>query len=280
MHSRVVREDEDVVEVYDDIDVEQVREERIQESLESGRSVGKTFRNDPELEGTVTGPESGLRLIARSDSEKVVSVTQVKFGIDTRLPGSIEEIRDEGKRIPVFPSDPVKTPIVDAKPEGTVLFLGEEDRSSMTRTRRVYETSLQVLVDELLQGGELGLRKGIYMADRRDFAFSDFDLEIEFPMRRKVVRFLLGEDVSEVVVFRRETGNVRRIDRSTPAMKTIGSNSAQGILDGRLVLNDCVVCLSRNKRHQRRGRKGTWTGSVRNVHRRTRSVHRRTGKRR
>ena len=41
------------------------------------------------------------------------------------------------------------------------------------------------------------------MTDRRFSAFNGLDLKIELTMQRKVVSFPLGEDVSEVVIFRR-----------------------------------------------------------------------------
>ena len=47
------------------------------------------------------------------------------------------------------------------------------------------------------------------MTDRRLLAFQELDFEVEFSMRRKIVSFLLGEDVSELVVLGRYTGSVR-----------------------------------------------------------------------
>jgi hypothetical protein len=49
------------------------------------------------------------------------------------------------------------------------------------------------------------LGKGIDMSDRRELAFFDLNLEIEFSMRRKIVRFLLREYFSEVMIFGGQT---------------------------------------------------------------------------
>ena len=57
---------------------------------------------------------------------------EIKFCINTRFSRCIEEIRDKGKRVQILLRDPIKTMIVDAEAEAAVLFLSEEDRSTMT----------------------------------------------------------------------------------------------------------------------------------------------------
>ncbi len=49
------------------------------------------------------------------------------------------------------------------------------------------------------------------MAYRGNFAFDRLDLEIVFSMRRKIERFLLREDVSEVMIFGRQTREIRSV---------------------------------------------------------------------
>jgi len=138
----------------------------------------------------------------------MVSMPEIKFRIDTCLSGCVKKVGNQWKWITILLRDLVETAVVDAKTEATVLLLGKEDRCPERRTRGVYETSPQVLVDELPESGKFGRRKGIDMTDRRFGAVDSFDLEVELAMRRKIVGFPLGEDVGEVVIFRRDTGKI------------------------------------------------------------------------
>ena len=60
----VVGIDEDVVEVDDHIDVEEIREDVVHETLESCRSVGESEGHNRLFKGTITGTEGGFPLIA------------------------------------------------------------------------------------------------------------------------------------------------------------------------------------------------------------------------
>jgi len=51
----IVGIDEDVVQIYDDYDVDHVCENVIHKSLKSGRCISKPFRHYQPLEGTVMG---------------------------------------------------------------------------------------------------------------------------------------------------------------------------------------------------------------------------------
>jgi hypothetical protein len=72
----------------------------------------------------------------------MIGMSDFKFGVYVCLSQSIEEICDKWKQILVFLSDLVESPVIDAQPERAVFFLGKKNWSSMTRTRRVYETRL------------------------------------------------------------------------------------------------------------------------------------------
>ena len=47
----------------------------------------------------------------------VVGMSEVDLGVDTSLPWSVEEVRDERERIPILLSDFVETPVVDTQSE-------------------------------------------------------------------------------------------------------------------------------------------------------------------
>jgi hypothetical protein len=128
---RIIGVDEDVVQIYYDVDVQQVGKNSVQEALEGSRSIGKTLRYDPEVVGAIASAKGGFIFIASSDPEKMVSVFEIKFSIDTCLSRGIEKVRDQQKQIAVLLGDAVKPTVVEAQPERTVLLPGEEDQSSV-----------------------------------------------------------------------------------------------------------------------------------------------------
>src|SRR5882724_9146880 len=60
----VVRIDEDVIQVYDDYDVNHVCENVIHKSLKCGGCISKPFRHYQPLEGTIAGSECSLPFIS------------------------------------------------------------------------------------------------------------------------------------------------------------------------------------------------------------------------
>src|SRR5882724_7379182 len=61
----VVGIDEDVVQIYDDYDVNNICENFIHKSLKSGRCISKPFRHYQPLEGTIAGLECSLPFVSR-----------------------------------------------------------------------------------------------------------------------------------------------------------------------------------------------------------------------
>jgi hypothetical protein len=96
---------EDVVQIYNDIDVEEVRKEVIHESLESSRSIGQALGHDEPLERAVASSECGFPLIAVGNPNEVIGLLQVNFGEDLRTPTGVQKVGNEGKWISVLPGD-------------------------------------------------------------------------------------------------------------------------------------------------------------------------------
>src|SRR6202045_3577682 len=70
----------------------------------------------------------------------------------------------------------IETTEVHAKAEITILFPHEEHRSSVRRTARTYKSNAEMLVQELAQLAEFGLRQGIDRTRWRFSAFHEVDL--------------------------------------------------------------------------------------------------------
>src|SRR5882724_4453483 len=78
----VVRIDENVIQIYDDNDVDHVCEDVIHELLKSCWSISKPFRHYQPLEGTITGLEGSFPLVSGCNPNKMVSMPEVDFGVD------------------------------------------------------------------------------------------------------------------------------------------------------------------------------------------------------
>jgi len=61
----VVRIDEDVIQIYDDYNIDHIHEDVIHKSLKSGGCISKPFRHYQPLEGTVAGLECSLLFVSR-----------------------------------------------------------------------------------------------------------------------------------------------------------------------------------------------------------------------
>ena len=112
MVGRVVRVDEDVIEVDNHVDVEQVLEDVVHKTLEGYGSIDKSKRHDEPFKGSVLGPEGRFPFITFVDTYEVVHMPEVDLGVDASLLHSVEEVRDERERIPILPGNFVETPVV------------------------------------------------------------------------------------------------------------------------------------------------------------------------
>ena len=151
-------EHEDIVEVNDDRDVEEVLEDVIHKTLESGGSIRKSEGHYEPFEGSVFRPEGSFPFVAFRDADQMVRMTEIYLRIDPGLSGSVQEIGDERKRVVVLLRDAVQRAEVHAEAQGAILLLDEEDWSSVRRSGLPDETSGEVLVDELAKCFEFSRR--------------------------------------------------------------------------------------------------------------------------
>ena len=137
-------------------------------------------------------------------------MTEVQFSINACLSRSVKEIQNQRKWITILLHDSIQSPIINTKTEASIL-LGEENGSSVHGTRQVNKSCFKILVDELMESGEFRQRKGVDVTDQRFLTINSFDLEVEFAMQREVVSLLLRENISEVVILWRQTGEVQSL---------------------------------------------------------------------
>src|SRR5882724_10374085 len=68
----IVGIDEDVIQIYDDYDVNHIREDVIHKSLKSCRCISNPFRHYQPFEGTITGLEGSLPFVSGCDPNEMV----------------------------------------------------------------------------------------------------------------------------------------------------------------------------------------------------------------
>ncbi|KIM62628.1 hypothetical protein SCLCIDRAFT_119198, partial [Scleroderma citrinum Foug A] len=80
----------------------EIREDTIDESLESHGSICQAEGHDIPLEGTILRVEHGFPFITFGNADQVVRMAEINLRVDLGLARGIEEIRDKGKWIVVF----------------------------------------------------------------------------------------------------------------------------------------------------------------------------------
>jgi len=83
----VVGIDEDVIQIYDDYNVNHIHENVVHKSLKHGRCISKPFRHYQPLKGTVVGLECSFPFISRQNPYKMVCMLEVDLGVDSCLCG-------------------------------------------------------------------------------------------------------------------------------------------------------------------------------------------------
>jgi hypothetical protein len=90
------------------------------------------------------------------------------------------------------------------------------------------EPSVQVLIEEFLEGLHLGFRQGVHSSEGRRSTFFEVNLEIVVSVRRKCTSTGFAEHVSELVV---DFGNRRHIyffSSSGASFDSVGRRQSQG----------------------------------------------------
>ena len=93
--------------------------------LESGRSLGKTERQNTPLEGTIAGMEGSLPFVPFMDLDKVVCMPEIDLREESGLTRAIQEVGDAREWITVFLHDSIEALEVNAKSQGAIFLLDE-----------------------------------------------------------------------------------------------------------------------------------------------------------
>ena len=133
MISRVVRVDQDVIEVNEYAYIQQVGENIVHEMLECGWSIGKSKGHNTPFKRTIMSREDGFPLITFVNLDKMVSILEINFSEELSLLRSVQEVGDVGKQIIVFLCDLVEVPEINTELKGTIFLLDKQDWSTAWR---------------------------------------------------------------------------------------------------------------------------------------------------
>ena len=109
---------------------------------------------------------------------------EVYFSKDLCSAAGVQEIRDQRERVTILSGDSVKASEVDAKPKFARFLFNKQNRSAVRRRRLFNKAVVDILVEELAQGLQLELGKGIDGTMRRRSTFFKVNFEVVRPVRR------------------------------------------------------------------------------------------------
>jgi hypothetical protein len=179
--------------------------------LKGHGGIGKSEWHYQPLKQAIASAEGGLPFFTFRDVNKVIGVMKVDFGVGAGFPRGIKEVGDEGKGILVFLGDLVEPAVVHAQSETSVFFPHKEDWSSVWRVGGSDETAPNVVFNEGSEGTQFRRREGVHVTRRRSLTFLKVDFEVIRAMFRECFRFTLAEDIGELMVFLRNTGEVDQV---------------------------------------------------------------------
>ena len=93
---------QDVIQIDDNADIEEIRKDAIDKSLESCRSICQAEGHDIPLKGTIPRAEHGFPFITFCNADQVVRVAEINLRVDLGLARGIEEVRYQREWVVVF----------------------------------------------------------------------------------------------------------------------------------------------------------------------------------
>jgi hypothetical protein len=117
-----VREDEDIIKIHNDEEVDHVLEKVVHEVLELCGGIGCTHGHDKPLIGAVLCVERCKPLMTFNNSDIVIAIMKVDFGINCGVTKVVEELIDEGERVAALLCDSIECAIVDTQAEPAILL--------------------------------------------------------------------------------------------------------------------------------------------------------------
>ena len=151
--------------------------------LESCRSIGKSEWHNKPFKITVVGAESSFPFITIRNMDEVIGMSEINGGIDTGFTCSGKEVGNERKGISVPFGYFIETSEIYAEAENFIFLEGKDYQSTMGGGSLADKSSSEMVIEEVVENFELGLRERIHWNDQRRSSFFQINFEIIRPMR-------------------------------------------------------------------------------------------------
>ena len=99
-----IGKNENIIKINNNANVSHIGKNIIHKMLESGRSIGEAKRHDQVFKSTVAGPEGGKPLVAISNSDVIVTSSEINLGEDFGGLQLVEKVANEWKQVSILPS--------------------------------------------------------------------------------------------------------------------------------------------------------------------------------
>ena len=108
-----------------------VSEDMIHECLKSRRGIAETKEHYGGFKEAERSDECCFPLVFLPNANVVIAPSNIKFGEQCGVLHIIDQLRDEGKRIPIANSVGIEISIILARSQGSVFFGHEEKRRGL-----------------------------------------------------------------------------------------------------------------------------------------------------
>jgi hypothetical protein len=136
--------DQNVIQVNDHKFINKGAEDIVHEAHEGGGSIGEAKGKNQEFITSKTSLERSLVDVIGMDPGLMITRPEIKGGEVLGAMELIKEFIRARERVTILDGDRVKLTIVDAEAEGSISFLGKEDRGTILRCRRADPTLFKV----------------------------------------------------------------------------------------------------------------------------------------
>ena len=141
-----------------------VSEDMIHEHLKSWRGVTETKEHYSGFKEAERSNECRFPLVFLLNANVVIAPSNIKLGEQCGVLHIIDQLRDEGERIPVVNGVGIEIAIILAWSQGSILFGHEEKQRGLWRFRGQNSSCFQVFINEGFAGLLLCRVERVYLA--------------------------------------------------------------------------------------------------------------------
>ena len=115
--------------------------------------------------------------------DKVIGMSEIDGDIDMGFTCSGKEVRNEQKRISILFGYFIEASEIYAEAEGFIFLEGKDYWSTMGGGSLVDEYGSEMVIKEIVENFELGLRERIHQNDQQRSSFFQINFEVVRPMQ-------------------------------------------------------------------------------------------------